>query len=384
MRYPRQALFGSLSFALLLAACLAAPAVAAPARSTQAAGNLSPAGWSAPVRVGGGIYSALSEVVDSHRHVDIAASKLGNVYFITDRSGSWTESLVMRHLPNRGYREVAIALDANDRVYIAARRSSCDDCVPGGSEGIFLITDKGRAPGTFASKPAMIAPSGAGEPSLKVNGGHVFLAYDSPCCMPGPDAAIYLRTNASGHWTQSRVARHGVSPVLRIGSDGRPRVAFSRQLGITYAVAHSITGTFTLWNVPGTTHKDGDVALALDARDQPHLAWMHFNPGDSDGGSVDVFATRRTSAGWRAAEHVGPVHGTTNAIALDLESLGRERIAVGGAQVMSYVRSGGQWIGTTVAQGTAIHQVSIRRAANGRAVIAYTDFGGGVWVSTDG
>lgn len=388
-RNRNRILIGSIALGLVLGTTVVTPAAAAGTAASRAAGaataRVSPASWSSPVRLATGIYLGMAEVVDSTNHVNIAASGHGGVWYITDRGGTWTKTRVLTNLHNRSYNRVSIALDPNDRVYIAAERSSCDDCAPGGSDGIFLVTDKGRARGTFASVPTKIAPAGSGEPSLKVSHGHIFLADVRFCCMPGPMPPVYLRTNATGSWTQARVAKHGDAPALRIGSDGRARVAFTKPAGIGYAVAHSLTGSFSVSNVPGTSIGANLAGLALDNHDQPHLVWMQSAVEAAMSGAgisnIDANYGWRAADGWHA-EGVGPLGGATNSLAFDLDSLGRPRVAAGGSVLKAFVRTHGHWVGTTVATSTDVYLLALRRALNGHAVITYTNFSGGLWVSS--
>lgn len=362
------------------------PATAAGSRSATgpatAAGTseanrlIQPAAWSSPTRVATGVYGFVSDVVDSTGHTIIAATGHGGLWYITDRSGLWKKTRILTDLPNRSYREVSVALDPNDRVYIAVERSSCDDCAPGSSDGIFLVTDKGRTGGTFPSTPTKIAPAGSGEPSLKVSHGHPFLAMVKPCCMPGPLPPVFLRTNATGTWTQARVADHGDAPALRIGSDGRPRIAFTKPSGIAYAVAGSVTGSFSVSTVPGTAAFDNLVGLALDAHDRPQVVWV------DDSGATRAVYDWRTASGWHAAETIGAL-GDAFAVSFDVDSLGRPNVAAGGSKVRAFVRVSGSWVGTTITTSADVTSLALRRAFNGHVVVAYANFAGGVFVSTN-
>jgi hypothetical protein len=375
----------SLCACLLAAGPAAAPTMAtAPSVVAAASRTAQPLVWTSPLRIAPGVYSDVSEVVDSTNHVNLAAAGHGGVWYISDRGGSWTRSLVLRDLPHRRYDRVSIALDPHDRVYIAAERSACDECTPGSSDGIFLVSDKGRARGTFPSDPMRIAPPRSGEPSLKVYGGHIFLADVRPCCQPGPLPRVYLRTNASGPWTKARVARHGDAPALRIGSDGRPRVAFDLPRAIGYAIAHSVTGSFTVTAVPGTSLGDNLVGLALDAHDRPHLVWLNEAvTAQAPSGLTTSTAVYdwRTPHGWHGAEDIGDLDGVSNVLSFDLDTLGRPRVAAGGSSVLSFVRIHGRWSRTEVAASADVRVIALRRAFNGRAAVAWANYKGGLFTS---
>ena len=192
---------------LVLALCGAAfagnaPAGAAGSRSASEA-SVVPAGFSAPHMVVHGVFDWLSEVVDSTNHVHIAATGRGGLWYLTNRTGTWSAHRILVSLHNKSYFDPSIALDDNDRVYIAVVRQSCDNCAPGGSDGIFFVSDKGRTRGTFPSSPSRIGPNHSGAPSLKVSSGHIYLVYEKICCLPGDPFKVILKTNATGPWTTS-------------------------------------------------------------------------------------------------------------------------------------------------------------------------------------
>jgi hypothetical protein len=339
------------------------------------AGAAAPSAFSSPVRVVAGTFTDLALIVDSTNHVHIAATGRQGVWYVTNRGGAWHRTRILHDLPNMSYFDPSIALDTHDRVFISVARNVCDDCTPGGSTGIYFVTDKGRARGTFPTSPTRIAPVRSAEGTLKVSNGHMFLSYVRPCCIPGPLPRVLVRTNASGTWTTRQVALHGDVPALRIGSDGRPRVSYDRAGGIYFAVAASPTGAFTTVHVPGTTSDDVGAQLALDANKRPQLTWFHDSLGTGD-----IRYIRRDAGGWH-----GPIEVTSNpnfaSMAFDLDSLGRPNVALGAHTVRNLVRSGGVWHASPVATGTDVREIVERRAFNGRVVIAWGAFNGGIFVS---
>jgi hypothetical protein len=322
-----------------------------------------------------GQFDYVSEVVDSNNHVHIAATGRHGLWYITDRGGSWSHTRILHDLLNKAYAEPSIALDTNGRIYISVARNSCNDCVPGSTTGIYYVTDKGRARGTFPTIATKIAPHASGEGTLKVSNGHLFLSYVNPCCMPGPLPKVLLRTNASGSWTTRQIAPHGDDPSLRVGSDGKPRVTYTRSTGIYYAAASSATGPFTVIQVPGTTINDSGARLALDGNDQPHLAWFHDTVSTDD-----IWYGWRDVGGWHGPIEVAP-NPNFASMAFDLDTLGRPNVALGDTNVRNFVRSGGTWHMSPVASGTDVRTIAERRAFNGHVVVAYADNNGGIFVS---
>jgi hypothetical protein len=334
-----------------------------------------PSGFGTPVEVLTGQFRDVSEVVDSTNHVHIAATGRHGLWYITDRGGSWIHTRILHDLVNKSWVEPSIALDTNDRVYISVAQSACDDCTPGSSTGIYYLTDKGRARGTFPISPTRIAPARSGEGTLKVSNGHLFLSFVKPCCMPGPRPKVLLRTNATGGWTTVQIAPHGDQPALRIGSDGRPRVAFDKAAGIFYAVASSPAGSFAKFHVPGTTNADVAAQLAIDASGRPHLAWFHDTLTTSD-----IWYGWQSSAGWQGPIQVAPnTHG--GFMAFDLDSLGRPNVVHGHHTLKNLVLSGGTWHATVVASAAGAEQMDLRRAFAGHVVVCWRSGNGGIFVS---
>jgi len=361
--------------ALLVGLAVATPVAAAGSSRVAGGTGLTPAGFSSPLLLLTGQFQYVSEVVDSTNHVHIAATGRHGLWYITDRGGSWSHTMILHDLTNKSYVEPSIALDTNDRVHISVARNACDDCAPGSTTGIYYLTDKGRARGTFPSTPTKIAPHASGEGTLKVANGHLFLSYVNPCCMPGPLPKVLLRTNASGSWTTTQVAPHGDDPSLRVGTDGKPRVTYSRSDGIHYGAASSPTGSFSVIHVPGTGINDSGARLALDTNNRPHLAWYH-----------DTVSTSDIEYGWRdLSGWSGPTFVLSNPnfgfMTFDLDSLGRPNVALGDQTIRNELRSGGTWHETPVASGVDVRYMAERRAFNGHVAIAWADFSGGIWLS---
>jgi hypothetical protein len=359
--------------ALFLGLVSVSPVAAAPPVKAQSA--IEPAaGFGSPTEVITGQFHEISEVVDSTNRVHIAAVGRHGLWYITDRGGTWSRTRILLDVPNHSWFEPSIALDGNDRVYISVAQNVCDDCAPGGSTGIYYLTDKGRARGTFPASPTRIAPEGSGQGTIKVSNGHLFVSYVRRCCQPGPLPKVLLRTNATGSWTTTQVSPHGDLPSLRIGSDGRPRIAFSRGGGIFYAVASSPAGSFTKQQVPGTSNLDSGVRLALDAGNHPHIVWFHGFSTSS------LRYAARQSGGWQGPSVVDSNAGF-GAMAFDLDSLGRPNVAFGQTHIRNKVLFGGLWHKTAVASGLDVISLAERRAFSGSVVIAWSDSNGGIWVS---
>jgi hypothetical protein len=271
-----------------------------------------------PSRIASGSLGQLSMAVDSNGRIHIAASRAnGNLVYITDRTGAWTE-VVVAHGDTVGdvgftWDQPSLALDENDRVTIAAVDSDWGvtgcDC----TGGIFTFSDKGRARGTFPAKGTKRATAGSHSPSIKTVGGHLYLAYRRGATEPEEPAAIRFKTDATGRWTDTRVASFPYAPAtisLRIGSDGKARIAFDA-FGIQVATAATVAGGFTVQKVPGTTRNDAGAVLSLTSTDRPVVAWTRTwqapNGARYASRATGTWITRRVSS------HVGAVALTLDA-----------------------------------------------------------------------
>jgi hypothetical protein len=356
----------SLAIATLLALALAMPATAAPAA------------WSSPVEVVTGQFFEVSTAVDSTNAVHIVAAGRNGLWYATNRSGLWVVHRILVNPTNKTYDQPSIALDANDRVYIAFIRTSCDDCVPGSSDGIYYLTDKGRTRGTFAATPIKIAPATSAEPSLAVGGGHIYLAYQSLCCQPGPLPPLWFKTNASGSWTTTQIVGHGDSPSLKLGSNAHVRIAYTKPTGIGFATATTATGGFSRVKLPGTGSSDHSPVLALAASNRPHVVWIHDNAA-----SADVRYSRRVSGVWSGPTNI-VTSASLQAIGLTLDALDRPEVAIGtnpGNVRVAHLVSG-TWSFTAISSANPL-DVAIARGGTGRLAVVYSRAAGGVFVATN-
>jgi hypothetical protein len=347
---------------LLLGLASAAPAFASSPRTDEAV--LGPSAWSAPQRAVKGNFDQFSEVVDSHNHVHIAATGGGDLYYATDRTGTWTHKLLLSHGTKSTWGQPSIALDENDRVHIALERFPN----AAGDKGVWYLSDVGRARDSFPATATKIAPAGNGEPLLKASGGHLFLVVVNGWCCVG-DGTVQLLTNASGSWTTTIVGP-GQDPSFRLGTDGSMQVAFDRgntQRGIYYGRAASATGTFSTARIPGTSSHDTFPALAIDSANRPWIAWGHFANS-----SMSFVVAHRTGGTWTSPDPAVSGISGENSMAFDLDTLDRPNLAYGFATIHAVLQSNGSWHSTLITSNGQLGWLVLRRALNGGAVIAWT------------
>jgi hypothetical protein len=264
----------------------------------------------------------------------------------------------------------SIAVDAAGRVHIAMARFGCLECTVAPALGIFYLTDAGHPPGAFPATLTRLTPVGTAQPSLRVDRGHRFLAYaGNPDSAP---VAVRLLTDASGSWTTRNVAAHGTAPFLRIGQDGRPRIAFEAADGLRYARATTRIGAFDIERIDGTDALDERPALSMDEDGGPHVTWV-----DQSSAVAIVRYTRRTSGGWSAPVTVADAQ--VHALTVDRPS--HPWVIIGGGMVSAYRRVAGTFVPLTV-DDDAASAVSARVLDSGRVVVGWV--GGsapGLWVA---
>ncbi len=250
---------GVLVIAVTVVAVLIPGAAAAASRPDAVA-----SAFTAPAKIFTGDFFDLSFALDSHGKVRGVARGNSGLWYITNASGSWVRTRLTTHPGGGADYQQSVALDANDNVFVAFTRTDCAGCIPGGSLGIFMLTNRGRADGSFPSTPTQIAPPEFSQPSLQIDHGHIYLAYAAyPLPGPGP-FPVWFKTNATGSWTTRQVAGNGESPSLRVGSDRHAQIAWDWNGGIKYARAATLAGSFTTEVVTSTGHDDQSPALALD------------------------------------------------------------------------------------------------------------------------
>lgn len=345
--------------------------VAGPAASAAPASS-----WTT-ARVATGSFLNVSMAVDSAGVTHLAVDGAAGITYLDDRGGMWHRKLVLANgdgappsVADSGHDHdswgmPSLALDDHDRVYIAAVYGALD-AVPGASSGIWLVTDMGHPRGTFG-KPRKLAGKRATEPSLKVVGGHLALAYGSYGQMGPGHQPVWFGTDASGTWTRSQVALDGSAPALRMDGDGHARIAFDGRDVIRYARATTRTGGFVVSTVTGTKGRVGAPSLALDAAGRPHIAW-------SDSGHAWYSAWSGSSWAAPVAVDVGSY---VFRMELSLDAGGRPHLAIATEDVIHASRDASGWHHETIAAGANPLEVAIRASASG-LVVAWT--GGGAWV----
>jgi hypothetical protein len=345
-------------------------------RSGSRAPDRTPAGWTVPVKViPAHIFTfGLSMAVDASGHIDLVVAGYTNssrgVWYATNRTGTWHVTKVLKWSLHRTWIDPSIALSDTGRVYISLDRTDCVECTVGGAHGVYLISDVGRAHGTFPSTPTRLTPEGTSQGSLAWSEGHLYLAFaGDPDHGPTP---VQMATNVSGHWTTRGVGTKGVGPAIAIGADGFARIVFVGANGLRYAAATTHKGQFNLEIVPGTTAADRSPRLAINAFDLVNVAWIRR-------GSTDKarFA-QHSPSGWGVQASLGKASATDAAVTND----GAPHVLTSNSSVREHVLHGSTFTSAIVDSSDPGAPVAIATDPRGGAVAAWNGTAG-VWVASN-
>ena len=318
---------------------------------------------------------ALALDPSGYRHL-VAGSSLGHLWYATDRSGSWQAKRILTgEVGSLAWAKPSITTDERGRVHIAVVATAAWD-TPSSTGGIWYLTDRGRARGDFGPR-TRIAGAMMTNPSLRVVRGVRYLAYDRCLCGPGDTTApLFFKTDRLGRWTKEQIAAHGLWPSVRVGSEGRARIAYTARSGVRYTTARTRLGDFSApVRIPGSGNDPTQPSLALDGLDRPHVAWA------SQGADDRVKYSRRTADGWSTPRALGP--GLD--VELSLDASNRPHVVIAG---LDWVRhrwlARGTWQRREVARAIDPTDVDIR-AFGRRAWIAWAQYDTprGAWVVRD-
>ena len=321
--------------------------------------------FSTPVRIFDQNYYELDVTSDNDGDIHAVARGDTGLWYLTDTGGSWSRE----RLTTFGFHEhdgdPSIAVDGADNAYITFESDWCDDCAPGGNDGIGLLTNKS---GDFPHQPTLIHGNSATDPSIAVRNGKVYIAYSLYCCLPDQeDAQLWLYTNASGSGTKTKIRNDGRNPSLVVNGAGRPRVAFDSN-GIRFASAATKIGDWTVDKVPGTNSNDV----------RPHLDY-DFGPNIAFTGADGTYIAWRTGGDW-VHEGITGARGNTDFSADDSFHIVAIDENDGGVSAKSFLYS------DTISGQAVARDVGITVRPNGTFVvmfIARTGIPPGIYISHD-
>ncbi len=303
------------------------------------------------------------------------------VRYATNKTGPWVVSTIA----NGQAGNASLAIDGAGKAHVAYMRA---DTYP---LGLYYATN---TTGSWVSSLA-IAQSVEAEPGWSAYArdaagyGHVAAAAH----FGEANAGLYYGTNRSGTWTYSRVYSGWPSSVaLAVDDGGHASIAFAEKYAANGAflpeaswrvgLATNANGSWSVERVsPGADFDHNGVALALDAQQQPHVAYV------SDFGAKKLLYARRGPSGWTIStaltatgyiEHPSLVVDPTGMVhmAVDVQESGETGTRI------AYVRGGpGSWTSSSGTSASTFNQwPSIGWTTDGSIWIAATRIDDGVWV----
>jgi hypothetical protein len=317
---------------------------AAPSPSPTSA---APATWHEPaLALTGKECGGLVATVDGQGHTHVAAQcGMNVVYSAEGADGKWTQKL-FPHPSHRLDTGPVLAADGNV-IYLAFTREVQLEggCGDSGLQDLGVYVMHRQLPNGNWTSPVQIGVVKDQVIGFRVVSGVLHLA------VAADNGRTYYEIKKSGRLSRYVIpgAAGGVS--LRVGSDGRARMAFEATDGIRY-------GTFTgkgisATRIPGSTSLSSVAPLlVLGAGNQPYVLWTRTTaygvgcaepePGPKDG---TYFATR-VGAVWTARRITTSTDEKT--MTLDTRT-GEVHVLVGGNPFHYYVRSkAGVWHATTL------------------------------------
>jgi len=313
-----------------------------------------------PELVAEGGFDWVDLVLDSDGHRHIATSQVvfrydetddfieglrTDLWYATDRDGSWSTQRLLTgdDEASLGWTDPSIAVDNDGSVHIAVVHAYAGD--PGQTEGIFYLTDKGRARGDFGP-PVRVARADMNEPSLAMVDGVRYLAFSklSRLAEPLPPAPVFVKTDLSGSWATHRLDDYGHTPVLRVDPAGRAHIIYQAATDdglkstLRYVQVDPETGEPTeSRRIPATGDVWSSSVLALDPSGQPHVAWET---------EKDIAWSRLTADGWSPPETLGIRR--SDSLSLVVDPLGQPHVVFrgrgdAGGGIIHAQRGAGTW-----------------------------------------
>jgi hypothetical protein len=396
--------------------CVALMALPAPATATASVQPAAAPEWSTPVNVMPRRYSDIDMAIDKHGHIHIVATGIaqtewrgdhGDVWYATNRSGSWVATKIFAHATGLYWQFPSIALDEHDRIYVAADRVHCAfaEGLCGrstGHRGIWYLTDSGRTRGTFGS-PLRLTPDQTGAGSLAVAQGHLYLAYEAcserSCYLDTTD--IRFGTDAAGAWKTVVVSDRGKGPQLALAPDGTARIAYMGPHWYMWLASSSEgTGGLSTSRVPGSGYvEDIDTVslpprLAVASDGSAHLTWVKASDGEVVWG--DLYYTREIASGWASVQRVAQTRRVITDADIAVARNGVPHLALakhrwdpytdemGTATVKELRLAHGSFVSSAVIRDDQVTDVAVSVRQDGKAFVAFASYRAtGLWVSHD-
>jgi hypothetical protein len=219
-------------------------------------------------------YLEPSLVTDTEGFAHVAAQRGNDIYYLTNRSGSWASERLTRAARDSRYVGPLIALDSDGSLGVAYTLG-CRRCAGGFPDDVYFTTNRS---GNWSEQ---VRISGGWGAALQLDRGAIHLAYNDGNVEDLQDLNDMSRplytTNSSGSWIVAELAKIGSARALRLSSGGGVHAVFttwdhseSDRVTFRYATAETAGLPFDIEPVPLPPAEYGGVAQ-LDPDGRPHI-----------------------------------------------------------------------------------------------------------------
>jgi hypothetical protein len=343
-----------------------------PSPSPTPAPSVPATSWTAARKIGRlKTCSTISAGIDAASRYHVAAECAGSIHAYVSSDGRAWKASVFAHPANRQDLDPQIAF-WGDTVYVAFTRIRLVEgaCGDSGIRDVGVYYRSRTLPDGAWSAPVRIGTTPDRLDTFRVEDGTVHAIVN--------DGATY-ETQLGTTFHRYPMPRSDRGTSLRIGSDGRARIAYTVPKGIRYGVFDG--STFSTSPIPGTNGRDEGANLVLDADDKAHIVWTRVPFPDPGLGCVygepppkDQGTYYATNAGGKwVSQQITRTIGRTS-LQFD-QKTGRIHVLISDRKVRYYTSTGnGTWTASTVPTGPASSPLLRLDPATGTLLIVY--FGG--------
>ena len=342
-----------------------------------------PARWSKPQRITRMDCYGITATIDDRGGYHVAAVCDGAVRVFTSADGAtWTKTSIVPPA-DRVEMNPQLTLDG-DTLYLGTSRLAPEDggCGDDGLRDLGVYLRTRQLPDGAWSDPVQLGARGDHLQALRVVEGviHATVVADGG----GP---VYYESQSGPTFTQSLLP-DAISTSLRVGDDGRARIAYATGHRIVYT---KVDGDRLVADTVAASKKTNLVspALVLGPGDRAYLLWTQDR--DAGGGCAGVgpgpldgtyFGTDRDGA-WVTQRITRAVGGS--ALTLD-PSTGRVHVIVDDGSLLRYMRlrPDGSWASTKLRGTQGMYESVIRLDPVRGRIVVVTSNGDAIYILTTG
>lgn len=236
--------------------------------------------WSSPLLIGRGTNcDALVAAIDGSSGNHVAASCDGKIFYAASKPvGSWASRFFL-HPARRRELEPELAFQGKG-AYIAYSRIAQGEgaCGDNGQIDVGVWYRQRTLPDGAWSQPKQLGRTKDRLLAFRVSGDILHATVRNDAGTGG----VYYETVEAGVTNRYRLPEATGDASLRVGTDGRARIAYQAGGSIRYAIFNG--SGFTTSRIPGSTGGSSPL-LVLGAGNQAHVVWKHE---DTSGGCVTV------------------------------------------------------------------------------------------------